>query len=323
MAARGAKTFPGLSGVDRVNTAICTLFEGDYHYGVGVLANSFYAHGFRGTIYAGYRGSLPPWLSGAKEVNGFTEFSPADGLVIRFIPLATKLHLTNYKPEFMLELWEKHCPQAESLFYFDPDITIKCRWTFFEEWIEAGVAVCQDINGWMPDNHPIRYAWRKQLSPLGLEFRTRFDAYFNGGFVGVLARDRAFLKDWERVQALMHQIGVDFFSIGFGDRTLPFVCRDQDALNITCMTTERKISYMGQDAMDFQHGYVMTHAVGGIKPWRKKMLVNTIMNGEAPSLADKRFYAFARHPISVFSGASFSFRKIDLLFASAIGRYIG
>lgn len=309
-----------------MTSAICTLFEKDYHYGVGALANSLCAHGFRGTIYAGYRGALPPWITGAKASTGWTEFSPTDGLTLRFIPLTTTLHLTNYKPDFMLELWEKHCPDADALFYFDPDIIIKCRWPFFEEWTEAGVALCQDVNGSMPDNHPIRHAWRKLLQPCGLEFRNHFDNYFNCGFVGLGARDRRFLNDWQRVQSLMLKCGADFQSIGFGDRTFPFTCRDQDALNITCMMTGQSISPMGQDGMDFQQGgggYVMSHAAGGTKPWRKRMLFNAIFNGSPPSRADKSFYSFVRSPISVFTNASFSLKKIDLTLASAIGRYIG
>jgi hypothetical protein len=306
-------------------SAICTLFENDYHLGLGAWANSLYAHGYRGKIYAGYRGSLPPWLAGAKESCGFTEYVPVEGLTLRFIPLTTKLHLTNYKPDFMLEVWEKHCPQAEALFYFDPDIVLLGRWGFFEEWVEAGVTVCQDVNGTMPDNHPIRHAWRKLLQPGGLEFHNRFEIYFNGGFVGLRAEDRVFLSDWRRVQTLMQNCGVDFGVIGFGDRTHPFTCRDQDALNITCMATAQKISSMGQDGMDFQHGgggYVMSHAAGGTKPWRKKMLVNMISKGSPPSRADKHFYSHTRHPIQVFSSGGSFWRKLDLMLASAIGRYI-
>jgi hypothetical protein len=310
-----------------VTSAVCTLFEKDYHYGVGALANSLYAQGFRGTIYAGYRGAIAPWITGAKEYDGFTEFTPADGLTLLFIPLTTTIHLTNYKPDFMLQVWEKHCPQAEAFFYFDPDITIKCRWGFFEEWVEAGVSLCQDVNGSMPDNHPIRHAWKKLLQPCGLKFCNRFENYFNCGFVGLCTADRPFLNEWRRVQSLMQTCGADFQSIGFGDRTYPFTCRDQDALNITCMVTEQKISPMGQDGMDFQQGgggYVMSHAAGGTKPWRKQMLLNTIVKGSPPSSADKSFYSFVRHPISVFSGGGFPFlKKLDLRLASAIGRYIG
>jgi len=309
-----------------MNSAICTLFEGHYHHGVGALVNSLCAHGFIGTIYAGYRGLLPPWIHGAQQFDGFTEFKPAEDLVLRFIPVTTKVHLTNYKPDFMMQVWHKHCPQAKALCYFDPDIIVKCRWTFFEEWVEAGVAVCQDVNGTMADNHPIRHAWRKLLQPSGLEFRNRFDTYFNCGFIGLSAGDSDFLNDWRGVQSLMERCGADFQSIGFGDRTLPFTCRDQDALNITCMVTRRRISPMGQDGMDFQHGgggYVMSHAAGGIKPWRKKMLMDLILAGNLPSRADKGFYAFAQHPIRVYPTGSYFLRKLDLKMASAIGRYIG
>jgi len=304
-------------------SVVCTLFEGDYHYGVGALANSLHAHGFRGTIYAGYRGSLPPWAVNSKKFDCFTEFSPVDGLTLRFIPLTTKIHLTNYKPDFMLDVWAKHCPHADSLFYFDPDITIKCRWTFFQEWIEAGVAVCQDINGSMADNHPIRHAWRKLLQPGGLVFRNSFDNYFNGGFVGLRSEDHGFLSDWQRVQSLMQKSGADFQSLGVGDRTFPFTCRDQDALNITCMMTRQKISPVGPDGMDFQRGggYIMSHAVGSLKPWNKPFIRLVFLRAASPSLADKGFFQYVEFPIRPYMPAALFFNRVRLLTASFLGRF--
>lgn len=308
-----------------MTSAICTLFEGDYHYGVGALVNSLYAHGFRGTIYAGFRGPLPPWAASAKKLDDFTEFCAAKGLTLRFIPLATKLHLTNYKPDFMLEVWEKHCPQAASLFYFDPDITIKCRWTFFEEWIDAGVAVCQDINPSMGDNHPIRHAWRKLLVPLGLEFQNHYEIYFNGGFVGLRQSARDFLKEWKKVQSLMAKCGTDFQSLGVGDRTLPFTCRDQDALNIACMTTQQLISPVGQDGMDFQQGgggYIMSHSVGSGKPWNKSFVFDVLRRAAAPSRADKEFFRFVDSPIQIYPASTKSLKRFGLLAASILGRFV-
>jgi hypothetical protein len=309
-----------------MTSAICTLFEGHYHCGLGALANSLYAHGYRGMIYAGYRGALPPWAVGSKTVEGFVEFSPAEGLVLRFIPLATKIHLTNFKPDFMLSLWQEHCPQAQSLFYFDPDITVICRWSFYEEWVRAGVALCADINPAMPANHPLRHAWKQFYLPHGISFRRDLDIYFNGGFVGLRREQTEFLHCWQRLQVLMTPEIGGLQNVNLRDRTYLFCKTDQDAMNVAAMASESPVSPMGQDGMDFQHGgggFVMSHAAGGVKPWRKKMLAGMLLKADQPSRADKNFYASAQHPIRVFSSASYFRRKLDLTLASALGRYIG
>jgi len=308
-----------------MTSAICTLFEGGYHYGVGALANSLYTRGFRGTIYTGYRGPLPFWITETKSADGLIKFSPAPGLTLLFVPVNAKVHLTNYKPDFMLEVWEKFCPEAEAVFYFDPDITVKSRWEFFEEWVEAGVAVCQDINGSMADNHPIRHAWRKHFQPQGVQFNHRFDTYFNGGFVGVCRRDRDFLKDWLQIQSLMQKSGVDFQSLGVGDRTFPFTCRDQDALNIACMVTQQNVSPTGQDGMDFQYGgggYIMSHAIGNPKPWNKRFLAIFFRRAAAPSRADKEHFRAVEFPIRLYSPSELWFKRFSLLTASFLGRFM-
>src|ERR1041384_5908650 len=112
-------------------SVICTLFEGNYHLGLGALINSLYAQGFRGHFYAGYRGDLPPWAARDVRKNGI-------GWLFDVAP-DCPLH-------FLLELMEKHCPSENTFFFFDPDIVVKARWDFFDQWASHGVAMCEDVN---------------------------------------------------------------------------------------------------------------------------------------------------------------------------------
>ena len=75
----------------------CSLFEGSYHIGLGGLVNSLYRNGFRGTMFAGYRGELPPWSATASLKDGMADFAVADGCNIKFLLLDTKciLRTTN------------------------------------------------------------------------------------------------------------------------------------------------------------------------------------------------------------------------------------
>jgi hypothetical protein len=305
--------------------AVCTLFEGDYHYGVGALANSLYARGFRGTLYVGYRETLPPWVGKVSANCKPTEYSPAEGLTLQFVSLNTKVHLANYKPDFMLELWREHCPDIDALFYFDPDIIVKCQWNFFLKWVAAGVAVCTDINPTMPVNHPTRFGWKRLCAKHGITVRREFDAYFNSGFVGLRREQSEFLRSWQRTIEMAKSVVGNLDSLKARDESFLFCSMDQDAMNIACMISEHEISPVGQDGMDFQYGgggFIMTHAAGGVKPWRKKMLLDTIRNGRGPSRADKAFYAFTQNPIRLYSGKDLLWKRLDLKIASAIGRYI-
>jgi hypothetical protein len=307
-----------------MNSVVCTLFEGDYHHGVGVLANSLYANGFRGVIFAGYRGALPPWVLGAQETDGSTEFSPADGLSLRFIPLATKAHLTNFKPDFMLSLWEKLCPQAHSLFYFDPDITVFCRWSFFEEWVQAGAALCADVNPAMPANHPIRHAWKEFYQPHGITFRRQPDIYFNGGFLGLRREHIEFLHCWQRLQEIMAPEIGGMQNVNVRGRDYLFNKTDQDALNIAAMASESPVSPMGQDGMDFQYGgggYVMSHAAGK-KPWRKRFLMDLFVRGQSPSRADRFYFRFVESPIRLYSPVTLACNRLSLLGSGFLGRIL-
>jgi hypothetical protein len=304
-----------------MTSAICTLFEGDYHLGLAALANSLFRQGYRGVIYAGYRGPLPPWFTGARKPGNFTEFVPADGLTLRFIPLTTKIHLTNYKPDFMLEVWENHCPAAEALFYFDPDITVKCRWTFFEEWVQAGVALCEDVNSPMPSSHPIRNAWRKYYGKLGRTLKNNVDIYVNGGFAGTMKAQRKFLEEWGQIQREMSPAAGDLMDWGLRDRTFEFCFTDQDALNIALMDTSGPYSLSGKDGMDLERmGYLMSHALGSGKPWRRNYLWERLSKGFGPGPADKNFWANSSQPIKITVGALKLLKMLDLKSAAAIER---
>ncbi len=306
-----------------MNTVICTLFEGDYHLGVAALINSLSAHGFKGTVYAGYRGHLPPWASLPSPAGTLKVTSD---ITVHFIPLKTTIHLTNYKPDFMLDLWHHHCPDADALFYFDPDIVIKCRWSFFEEWAAFGVAVCRDINGDMPNTHPLRQMWRKILAPLDINLHRPMDLYVNGGFVGVVKSQKAFIEVWQHTISLMGSLNINLNKLSQGDRTIPFSFPDQDALNIACMAHTGEVSTIGADGMDFQWGgggYVMSHAAGGIKPWRKRFLLTLLTKFQRPSIADRGFVANLNGPIHPLPPNRLRQIKFDLFLACALGRFIG
>lgn len=49
---------------------ICTLFDGDFHYGLAAMLNSLVQAGYKGTVWAGYRGALHP---GSTSSNGWMD----------------------------------------------------------------------------------------------------------------------------------------------------------------------------------------------------------------------------------------------------------
>ena len=121
---------------------VCTLFEGHYHFGFAVLLNSLLRAGFRGLMWAGYRGDLPPWTAQLKRL-GTEWFELPNGAQLGFERLTPSAHFANYKPNFMLDLVQKRIAR-KLLWYFDPDITVRCSWRFFERWATFGLALCSD-----------------------------------------------------------------------------------------------------------------------------------------------------------------------------------
>src|SRR5690554_6177053 len=156
-----------------MNAIVCTLFENHYHNGVAILANSLYRQGYRGDIFAGYRGSLSGWAAEAEgnptlSWQGAQTIAVTEDFRLHFLPLDTDYHLTNYKPDFMLELWKGPAKHVSQMFYFDPDIIVTAPWSFFNEWVQYGIALCEDVNSPLAEFHPRRMAWRQYFGKNGI-----------------------------------------------------------------------------------------------------------------------------------------------------------
>lgn len=320
-----------------MNSAICTLFEGHYHYGVATLSNSLYYHGFRGTIYIGYRGELPLWaLKGKKDSIGEWKeaiiLSPIDGLQLVFLSLDTNYSLTNYKPDFMLELWKGPAKNEEALFYFDPDIVLNESWSCFEEWVNFGVALCEDVNSPIQEFHPRRQGWKSYFKNYGIDLQYKNQIYVNGGFVGLLKKDISFLNLWMQLQNCMGSAigGLEnsIFSKQTYDSTILkmkgfqiFDKSDQDALNAAIEAYKGTASYLGKEGMGFELGKAtMFHALGANKPWNMNYMIKSL-DGRPPRTVDEYYWKNSSHPILAHSKEKISKKKIAIKICKLIGRF--
>jgi len=319
------------------SSAVCTLFEGHYHYGVAGLVNSLYAQDFRGTIYAGYKGVLPFWATHLETI----EFSRskaslmqvADNLQIIFVPLATDYHLTNYKPDFMLEVWNNVPQHTDGIFYFDPDIVLVQNWIHMENWITCGIAISEDVNSPLQEFHPRRCAWRKFFSSHSIDLKFKNPIYVNGGFVGVYRNDIDFLHLWKKIQELVAiEIGglnrsifakSDQLAEHVSGDFAPFGKTDQDALNVTLEAYTKPISYGGKEVMGFENGLlIIPHALGRRKPWMIHPFSEWI-KGRKPKVADKAFWSNVSSPINVYSVSKSKIMALNIKLFSLLYRFYG
>lgn len=318
-------------------TAICTLFEGHYHYGVATLSNSLYNQGFRGNIYVGYRGKLPDWiLKGKKEsIDKWEEaivLNPIEGLRLVFLPLSTTYSLTNYKPDFMLELWDGPAKNAEALFYFDPDIVVEDSWVCFEQWVNCGVAVCEDVNSPLQEFHPRRQGWKTFYKNYNIQLQFKNQIYVNGGFVGLLKNYIMFLKIWIQLQEIMANAigGLEnsiFTKQSYNSSILKmdgfqiFDKSDQDALNATIEVYVGNISYLGKEGMGFEFGNVtMYHALGSPKPWMANHL-SRAFNGKRPRKEDDAYWRNCMSPILAHSKGKIRKKLMTIKIGKFLGRF--
>ncbi|WP_366182383.1 hypothetical protein [Flavobacterium ovatum] len=311
-----------------MKSVVCTLFEGNYHHGVAVLINSLFKNGFRGEVCVGYRGELPEWTCKAdKNIDlkweNASRLIITDDLIVNFLPITFDYHMTNYKPDFIIELWNSIAYDADAIFYFDPDIIIKCNWSFFENWVDHGVALVHEISSNdMPINHPIRGMWKGIIEDNNEKVCNDVTSYINAGFVGLRKKNIQFVEKYSKfVHLSKNKYNVDVINLNFTSRTDPFSAKDQDALNIAAMCCSVPLSEMGPEAMDFIHGgFTMSHAIGRSKPWNKSFVLSAL-KGIPPSLPDKVFWQNVGEPIVTFEKRITKLKILSIKIASFIGRF--
>jgi len=313
---------------------VCTLFEHHYHLGVAVFVNSLCKAGYQGTVYAGFRGPLPPWAENSAKLlpSGHWELQVSPEVRILFIPLKTTAHLTNYKPDFMLQIEAMAAAESDAMVYCDPDIVINIEWLYIEHWVSCGVAVCEDVNSPLPENHPTRVGWRRFFKSHGFDLQFRTSSYANGGFVGLEWKYRKLLPLWQEFMTHIGGLlgGRDVVGIN-GGQTLPglygfadcFSKTDQDALNaILEASPEIPVSFLGREAMGFRHGQSpLPHALGNPKPWNRQY-IRMALSGVPPVKVDKVYWNHAEGPIQPFTPAHIFYIRTQLAICAALGRFI-
>ena len=302
-----------------MSDVLCTLYEKHYHYGVGALLNSLCASGFAGIFVIGLRGPDAPWLSQCERID--KDRYRLQTLEIRLVHLDdVHLHFTNYKPQFMLRILAEIVPEALRLAYIDPDIVVRAKWRFFQDWIDTGVALCADVNSFVHRTSPLRGAWRRHFEPAGFVFHGRLDCYVNGGFIGVTPARAGILREWVRAQDVMAPVIGGLKTAFPADRSHPFHMTDQDALNATLDCTDEQLSVLGPEGMDFAPGgFVMAHALGHPKPWRKSYIM-TLFRGQPPTSADKQYWKHVAAPLRIMPLPARLRTKVTLRLSSLLGR---
>jgi hypothetical protein len=247
------------SGHDQV---ICTLYEGDFQLGVAALINSIVRGGFRGLFWIGNRGDLPPWTTQLTcREDGLFQIGDA---LLGFETIDSQRHFGQFKPEFMSSIVDRGIARMH-LWYFDPDITVRCEWSFFERWVRHGVCICQDMTtSSMASNHPLRCEWVELASNAGWDvpFRQQ-ERYYNSGFVGLDIEYRAYLDTWKAAVRLANASGVKHDQFQKGSRAQTFYTVDQDTMNIAAMYAPVPLTTLGPEGMGWvTGGFTMHHVLG-------------------------------------------------------------
>jgi hypothetical protein len=297
------------------------LYEGDYHLGVAALINSLVAAGFTGSIVVACRGAPPPWVSLLERIGPSDVFAVGEATRMKFTVIDSETHFSSLKAALMLSLIRDN-PGVELISYFDPDITVRCAWRFFDDWVSRGVALCEDLsNPTMPANHPIRLAWVDIATAAGFAAPRTLSRYYNSGFIGLPAAHSSFLQTWQTFIDIARRHGADLGRLRSGERTDPFDAHDQDTLNLAAMYARNPLTTIGPEGMGFvPGGFTLYHAVGVPKPWRKKMFWSAL-RGDPPTGADRAFLDHSAGPIRPYGRTRLRARRLAYNAAALIGRF--
>jgi hypothetical protein len=246
----------------------------------------------------------------------------ADGLTINFVHLSTDTHLTLYKPQFLLQLAEHFAPDARSFVYIDPDIVLLQSWSFLEQWLTFGVALCEDIEP-LHQTDPMRLLWRRYYKKWGVEYARSIDTCVNAGFIGVPRAQMDFIRLWHRLLiSVLEETGTPEDPLATKGRFRLFSKTDQDALNMALECCDEPYTLAGLYGMGFDGGQaLMAHAIGRKKPWEGRHLLDAI-RGSAPTRATKAYFHYVSEPIRLYSPLQLRARRWELLASTALGRLI-
>ena len=268
-----------------------SLAEHHYFLGLSALINSVVKNGtYVDKIIIGYRGSLPGWMPPLKATDRGKSCTLKSGLELELILMEKNVHMVHEKPRWFQHVSEVLEPDASEYFFFDSDIVVINRMSFFGEWIKEGVALCEDVNNDMHYDHPIRKQWVNMAIEAGCIIKhPTINRYYNSGFIGWTRNNAGFINDWVRSFDILAQKSGDLKKGRVHDRTHTVLSTNQDSLNLATMITEFPISTIGPEAMGFRHGLsLMSHPIGA-KPWRRRFF-KEFMAGLPPRISDVTFW---------------------------------
>lgn len=119
--------------------ALCTPYEEEYYAGIVSLVNSIIKADYEGVVCVGSRDDpLPVIHHVANEVhhvaNEVNENYP--GVETSLFSVDTELRLARYKPFFLFQVLDA-IPEIKRIFYTDPDLVFKAKWSNFVRWTDT------------------------------------------------------------------------------------------------------------------------------------------------------------------------------------------